>query len=127
MLIPLVFVAASLVVEDRKAVRTVILFTAISLLFIDRSFLTESMSRSWGTFDEDKRAGVHWVTDRIRLPHILPSLRLFFWGFAQFLKRKKIRLLSYGPDALTHFCNDVYLLSRMLTWPSSSASLCLVC
>src|ERR1700728_2884143 len=37
MLIPLIFVAASLVVEDRKAVRIVILITAISLLFVDRS------------------------------------------------------------------------------------------
>ena len=32
MVVPLVFVAASLVVEDRKAVRTVILITAISLV-----------------------------------------------------------------------------------------------
>src|ERR1700743_2309362 len=49
MLIPLTFVAAGLVVEDRKAVRTVILIAAISLLFIDRSCLLESMSRTWGT------------------------------------------------------------------------------
>ena len=40
MLIPLTFVATCLVVEDRKAVRTVILITAISLLFIDRSCLS---------------------------------------------------------------------------------------
>src|SRR5258708_5747261 len=47
MLIPLTFVAAGLVVEDRKAVRTVVLITAVSLLFIDRSCILESMSRSW--------------------------------------------------------------------------------
>ncbi len=57
MLIPLMFVAAGLVVEDRKAVRTVILITAFSLLFIDRSCLLESMSRTWATFDENKRSG----------------------------------------------------------------------
>jgi hypothetical protein len=55
MLIPLTFLATTLVVEDRKAVRTVILITAVSLLFIDRSCLLESLSRSWGTFDENKR------------------------------------------------------------------------
>src|SRR5882762_2413719 len=57
MLIPLVFVATGLVVEDRKAVRTVILITAIALLFIDRSCLLESLSRSWTNFDENKRGG----------------------------------------------------------------------
>ena len=44
MLIPLIFVASGLVVEDRKAVRTVVLITAISLLFIDRSCLIDRKS-----------------------------------------------------------------------------------
>ena len=55
MVIPLVFVAASLVVEDRKAIRNIVVITAISLLFIDRSCILESMTRTWTTFDEDKR------------------------------------------------------------------------
>ena len=33
MLIPLLFVAASLVIEDRKAIRTIVILTAISLAF----------------------------------------------------------------------------------------------
>src|SRR5258708_27195873 len=57
MLIPLVFVAAGLVIEDRKAVRTVMLITAISLLFIDRSFILESTSRTWTKFDANKSDG----------------------------------------------------------------------
>src|SRR5258707_8076969 len=52
MLIPFIFVASGLVIEDRKAVKTVILITAVSLLFIDRSCLLESMSRSWSNFDD---------------------------------------------------------------------------
>src|SRR5580704_2840486 len=55
MLIPLVFVAAGLVIEDRKAVRMVILITAFTVLAIDRSCLMDSLSRSWTNFDENKR------------------------------------------------------------------------
>ena len=55
MLIPLVFVAAGLVIEDRKAIRTVIILTAFAVLFIDRSCLFESMTRTWTNFDENKR------------------------------------------------------------------------
>src|SRR6185437_5933321 len=47
MLLPLVFVAGGLVVKDRKTVRNVIIITAFSLLFIDRSALMDSLSHSW--------------------------------------------------------------------------------
>ena len=55
MMIPLLFVAAGMVVEDRKAVRTLVIITAFSLLMIDRSALMESLSRNFATFDESKR------------------------------------------------------------------------
>src|ERR1700750_989407 len=57
MLIPLVFLAAGLVGEDRKSVRTIIFLTAFSVVAIDRSCLMDSMSRSWSNFDENKRGG----------------------------------------------------------------------
>jgi O-antigen ligase len=111
MLIPLVFVATSLVVEDRKAVRTVILITGISLLFIDRSCLMESMSRTWATFDENKRGGGPLGYGSNQTAAFLAQFAMFFWGFAQFLKRKKARLLCYVLVALTIFA-DLYTFSR---------------
>jgi putative inorganic carbon (hco3(-)) transporter len=111
MLIPLTFVAASLVVEDRKAVRTVILITAVSLLFIDRSCLTESLSRSWGKFDENKRGGGPLGYGSNQTAAFLAQFTMFFWGFGQFLKRKKLKLLSYGLAAITLFAT-MYTFSR---------------
>jgi putative inorganic carbon (HCO3(-)) transporter len=111
MLIPLVFVAAGLVVEDRKAVRTVILITAIALVFIDRSCLTESLSRSWGTFDENKRGGGPLGYGSNQTAAFLAQFTMFFWGFAKFLKRKKLKLFSYGLAAVTLFAT-MYTFSR---------------
>jgi putative inorganic carbon (hco3(-)) transporter len=111
MLIPLVFVAAGLVIEDRKAVRTVILLTAFSVLFIDRSCLMDSMSRSWTNFDENKRGGGPLGYGSNQTAAYLAQFAMFFWGFAQFLKRKKLRLLCYGLVAITVFA-DLYTFSR---------------
>lgn len=111
MLIPLTFVAAGLVVEDRKAVKTVILITAISLLFIDRSCLLESMSRSWANFDEDKRSSGPLGYGSNQTAAYLAQFAMFFWGFAQFLKRKKLKLLCYGLVAATIFA-ILYTFSR---------------
>jgi O-antigen ligase len=111
MLIPLVFVAAGLVIEDRKAVRMVILITACSLLFIDRSCLMESMSRSWGSFDENKRSDGPLAFGSNQTAAFLAQFAMFFWGVAQFLKRKKLKILCYGLVALTIFA-DLYTFSR---------------
>jgi O-antigen ligase len=111
MLIPFLFVATGLVVEDRKAVRTVILITAISLLFIDRSCLLESLSRSWTTFDENKRGGGPLGYGSNQTAAYLAQFAMFFWGAAQFFKRKKIKLLCYGLVALTIFAT-MYTFSR---------------
>ena len=57
MLMPLIFAAAGLTLEDRQSIRTAILIAGFSLLMIDRSSLMDSLSHSWTTFNEDKRSG----------------------------------------------------------------------
>jgi O-antigen ligase len=100
-----------LVVEDRKAIRTVILLTAISLLFIDRSSLLESLSRTWTNFDEDKRGGGPLGYGSNQTAAFLAMFGMFFWGLAQFIKKKKLRLLSYGLVAIT-LLTTMYTFSR---------------
>ena len=111
MLIPLIFLATCMVVEDRKAVRTVVLLTAISLLFIDRSFLMETLSRSWSTFDENKRSSGPLGYGSNQTAAFLAQFAMFFWGLVQFLKRRKAKLLSYGLIAITLF-GTMYTFSR---------------
>jgi putative inorganic carbon (hco3(-)) transporter len=111
MLIPLTFVAAGLVVEDRKAVRTVVLITAFSLLAIDRSCLMESMSHSWSNFDENKRDGGPLGYGSNQTAAFLAQFAMFFWGMALFIKRRKFKLLCYGLVMLTIFA-DMYTFSR---------------
>jgi putative inorganic carbon (HCO3(-)) transporter len=111
MLLPLVLVAAGLVIEDRKAVRTVVLITAVSLFLVDRSAIMESMSRSWGTFDESKREGGPLALQSNELAAFLAQFGMFFWGFGQFMKRKKVKLLCYGLAAFTLF-GTMYTFSR---------------
>jgi O-antigen ligase len=111
MIVPLVFVATGLVVEDRKAIRTVILITAISLLFIDRSCILESTSRTWANFDENKRDEGPLVYGANITAAFLAQFAMFFWGFVQFVKRKKVKLLGYGLVAITLF-STMYTFSR---------------
>jgi O-antigen ligase len=111
MMIPLVFVAAGLVIEDRKAVRTVVLLTAISVLFIDRSCLMESMSRTWTNFDENKRDGGPLGYGSNQTAAFLAQFGVFFWGLTQFVKRKKLRIYGYGVVAITLFA-AMYTFSR---------------
>jgi putative inorganic carbon (hco3(-)) transporter len=111
MVIPLIFVAAGLVIEDRKAVRMVVFITAISLLLIDRTCILESLSRSWATFDESKRSGGPLAYGSNQTAAYLAQFAMFFWGFAQFVKRKKFRLISYGMVAITIFA-IMYTFSR---------------
>ena len=111
MVIPLTFVAAGLVVEDRRAVKMVILISAISVLFIDRSCLMESLSRSWTNFDEDKRGAGPLSYGPNQTAAFLAQFAMFFWGVAQFLKRKKLKILCYGLVAITVFA-DMYTFSR---------------
>jgi O-antigen ligase len=109
--IPLVFVAASLVVEDRKAVKMVILLSALTLLSIDRSCIQESMSRNWSTFDENKRDSGPLTYGANQTAAFLAQFGMFIWGFLQFIKRIRFKLLGYGLVAITLFAT-MYTFSR---------------
>jgi putative inorganic carbon (hco3(-)) transporter len=111
MLIPLIFAAAGLVIEDRKAVRTVVLLTAIAVFFIDRSSLTDSMSHSWAIFDEDKRGGGPLGFGSNQTAAYLAQFAVFFWGFVQFATRGKVKLAGYLLAAATIF-TAMYCFSR---------------
>lgn len=111
MLIPLIFVATGLVVEDRRAIRTVVFITAISLLFIDRSVILENLSRSWAHFDESKRDVGPLAYGSNQTAAFLAQFAMFFWGFLQFVKRKKLKLLGYALVAATLF-GMLYEFSR---------------
>ena len=112
MLIPLIFVAAGLVLEDRKAIRMSILLVAISVLLVDRAFLLDTMSHSWSHFDESKRdGGPLGFAGANGLAAFLAQSGVFFWGFVQFMNRKKAKLLFYGLVGLTLFAT-MYTFSR---------------
>jgi len=110
-LIPLVFVATSLVVEDRKAVRTVIFITVITILFIDRSCILESRLHTWTSFDEDKRDVGPLAYGSNLTAAFLAQFALFIWGFLQFVKTKKYKLFGYGVVAATLYA-AMYTFSR---------------
>jgi len=111
MLIPLVFIAAGLVIEDRKSVRMVVILTAFSVLFIDRSCLLESMTRTWTNFDESKRDGGPLGYGSNQTAAFLAQFGMFFWGFTQFVKRRKLKLFGYVIVAITLFAT-MYTFSR---------------
>ncbi len=111
MLIPLIFAAAGLVIEDRKAIRTVVLLTAITVFFIDRSSLSDSMSHSWASFDENKRGGGPLAFGANQTAAYLAQFAMFFWGFVQFATRRKVKLAGYLLAAATIF-TAMYTFSR---------------
>jgi putative inorganic carbon (HCO3(-)) transporter len=111
MLIPLVFVAASLVIEDRKSIRTAVILIAAALFFIDRSSLMESLSRTWTSFDENKRDGGPLGYGANQTAAFMAQFMMFFWGVAAFVKRMKIKLVLYGLIALT-LAATMYTFSR---------------
>ena len=111
MLIPLIFAAAGMVIEDRKAIRMVVLLTALSVAFIDRSSLMDSMTRSWGSFDENKRSGGPLGFGANQTSAYLTQFAMFFWGFVQFSKRYKIKLAGYALAGVTIF-TAMYTFSR---------------
>jgi len=111
MIIPLIFAAAGLVVEDRKAVRMVVILTGITLLFIDKSSLGKSMSRTWTNFDENKRSGGPLAFGSNQTAAFLVQFAMFFWGFVQFVKQKKFKLMGYSLVAVTILA-AMYTFSR---------------
>jgi O-antigen ligase len=113
MLLPLIFVAAGLVVEDRRAVRTVIVLLGVSLLAVDRSALGESLAHSWGAFDENKRSSGPLAYGANQLAAFLAQFAMFFWGLVQFMTKARVKLACYGLVALT-------LLATMYTFSRGS-------
>ncbi len=111
MMMPLVFVAAGLVVDDRKAIRRVIMIVAVSVLLVDRSAILETLSRSWAVFDENKRTAGPLVYGSNQLAAFLAQFAMFFWGFGRVIKRKKWKLLSYAVCGITAFAT-MYTFSR---------------
>ncbi len=111
MLMPLIFAAAALTLEDRKSIRTVILLTGFSVLMIDRSALLESLSHSWTTFNEDKRSGGPLGYGSNQTAAFMAQFALFFWGFSRFLKTKKFRLMAWAIVGFTLLAT-MYCFSR---------------
>lgn len=111
MVIPLLGVAAALVIEDRKAIRNVILLTGISLLFIDRSCILTSLSHTWSNFDENKRGDGPLAFGSNQTAAFLAQFGMLFWGFAVYMKRKKVRIACYALVAATIFA-AMYTFSR---------------
>jgi len=111
MVIPLVFVAAGLVIEDRKSLRTTILITAVSLILIDRSCILESMTRTWTSFDENKRSSGPLAFGSNQTAAFLVQFAMFFWGITEFMKRIKIKVFGYVLVAATLFA-AMYTFSR---------------
>jgi len=111
MVIPMVFAAAGMLIEDRKAIRTVIIIIAVALLFIDRSCLLESMTRTWSSFDEDKRGGGPLGYGSNQTAAFLAQFAMFFWGFAIFLKKVRTKVLCYILVSITVFA-AMYTFSR---------------
>jgi O-antigen ligase len=72
----------------------------------------DSMSRSWGQFDENKRNGGPLdFAGANGLAAFLAQSSMFFWGFGQFLQRRKAKLLCYGLVGITLFAT-MYTFSR---------------
>lgn len=111
MMMPLVFVAAGLVLEDRQSIRRMILVLAFSLFLVDRSSILESLSRSWAVFDESKRDPGPLAWGSNQLAAFLAQFGMFFWGFGRVMKRKKVKLLCYALAAATVFAT-MYTFSR---------------
>ena len=111
MLIPLIFVAAGMVIEDRKAMRTVILITVFAVVMIDRSFLLDALSHSWAVYAENKRSEGPLGFGSNQTAAFFATFAMFFWSFLQFVKRKKFKLIGYGVVAITLFA-DMYTFSR---------------
>lgn len=109
--LPLLLLAAGLVVQDRQAVRRIVIIVGFTLLIVDRSALLESLSHSWAVFDENKRSGgpLEWGPNQ--LGAFLAQFGMFFWGFGRVIQRKKVKLLCYGLTALT-ILTTMYTFSR---------------
>jgi O-antigen ligase len=111
LMLPLFFVAAGLVIEDRKTIRRIVLLVGVSLALVDRASILDTLSRSWTSFDESKRDAGPLVYGSNQLAAFLAQFGMFFWGFGKIMKRKKVKLLCYALVAATIFAT-MYTFSR---------------
>lgn len=111
LILPMTFFASSLVLEDRKQIRTALIILSISVLLVDRSALLESLSHSWVVFDENKRTSGPIAYGPNQLAAFLTQFGMMFWAFGRVLKRFKVKILFYGAAAFT-LITMVYAFSR---------------
>ncbi len=117
MLVPLLFVAASLLVEDRKAIKIVIFLTALTLFGIDfLSIHSGGAARSATTYSDALRGSGPLAFDANYTAAFLAEFGMFFWGFLQFVKAKPpkslgLKLAGYGLVGYTLFAT-MYTFSR---------------
>jgi O-antigen ligase len=111
MLVPLVFLATALVVDDRRSIKTIIILSIVALVFIDRSCILESMQRSWATFDENKRdRGPLAYGPNLSAAYLI-QFAMFTWGFLQFAKKKMYKVAGFAVIAASFFAL-LYTFSR---------------
>jgi len=111
MLVPLVFLATALVAEDRKSIKVIIILTAITLVFIDRSCILESMYRTWVRFDENKRSRGPLAYGPNLTAAYLVQFAMFIWGVLQFTERKAYKIIGLCVIGLSFFAL-LYTFSR---------------
>ncbi|WP_419805733.1 O-antigen ligase family protein [Terriglobus sp.] len=111
MVLPLLLVAAGMVIETRQHLRTVLILIAVSLFLVDRSALLESLSHSWAVFDENKRTSGPIAYGPNQLAAFLAQFGMFFWGCAAVLKRFRVKVILYGLTGLT-MVTTLYAFSR---------------
>jgi putative inorganic carbon (hco3(-)) transporter len=111
MTLPLLFVAASMVLEERRQIRTVILLTAASVFLVDRNALLESLSHSWAVFDENKRTAGPLEYGPNQLAAFLAQFSMFFWVCARMIPRFKAKIVLYALTGLT-LLTTLYAFSR---------------
>lgn len=110
--IPLTFLAAGMVIDDRKTIRNVLILAALTILIIDRSALMGILSHSLLHFDESKRdGGPLGFAGSNGLAAFLAQFAMFIWGLATCIRSKKYRLLGYATVGLTLF-TTMYTFSR---------------
>ena len=111
-ILPLVFFAASMVLEERKQIRTALIIICVSVALVDRSALLESLTHSWIVFDENKRTSGPIEYGPNPLAAFLTQLfGLFFWACARILKRFKVKLIFYVLTGFT-LITMIYAFSR---------------
>ncbi len=111
MILPMVFFASAMVLEERKHIRTALIIFSVAVALVDRSALLESLSHSWAVFDENKRTSGPIEYGPNQLAAFLAQFAMFFWACAHILKRTKVKLIFYVLTGFT-MITMIYAFSR---------------